>query len=214
MCLFSTIIFVSLFSGKNALVNVRKIGWIWYFGCNRGWWLLEQKSSTWFRNRTKGPCVYVAQWQAQARVQLSSLQAGPCCMLLARPRHYLTYYVLSSSHCALTSTPAWLRAHKEIACKLSEKFHHTEQRAGQRGQHHNLVKIFSFSDYVKICKNDISRARQHESKFECFDDDMLVSLWTFQSVFWQKLRSHMIVSCYCKLQLCLQTLCFKHSWCL
>ena len=158
MCLFSTIIFVSLFSGKNALVNVRKIGWIWYFGCNRGWWLLEQKSSTWFRNRTKGPCVYVAQWQAQARVQLSSLQAGPCCMLLARPRHYLTYYVLSSSHCALTSTPAWLRAHKEIACKLSEKFHHTEQRAGQRGQHYNLVKIFSFSDYVKICKNDISRA--------------------------------------------------------
>ena len=212
MCLFSTIIFVSLFSGKNALVNVRKIGWIWYFGCNRGWWLLEQKSSTWFRNRTKGPCVYVAQWQAQARVQLSSLQAGPCCMLLARPRHYLTYYVLSSSHCALTSlAPCAQRDCVQTFWKIPSY--------GAAGRPTRPAPQFGEDFFILRLRQNLqewhlSSARQHESKFECFDDDMLVSLWTFQSVFWQKLRSHMIVSCYCKLQLCLQTLCFKHSWCL
>ena len=76
--------------------------------------------------------------------------AGPM-LPAAASRHYLTYYVLSSLR-ARKHTSLALRAHKGIACKLSETFHHTEQRAGQ---HHNLVRIFSFSDYVKICKNDI-----------------------------------------------------------
>ena len=69
-----------------------------------------------------GVCVAVS---SQAPVQLSSLQPGLCCMPRVQPRHYLTYYVLR----ALEHTSSVLRAHKEIACKLSEKFHHTEHRA-------------------------------------------------------------------------------------
>lgn len=94
-----------------------------------------EKFCTWFRNRTKALCV-CGGCQTRHGSHCSSppdLQPGP--VLHAWARHYLTYYVLGARHTALTSTPGpGLRAHKEIACKLSEKFHHTEHRAASAAQ--------------------------------------------------------------------------------
>lgn len=117
--------------------NVRKIGgWIWYFGCNRGWWLLEQKSSVHGLEIEQRPCVCVAAVRpGMARIAALRPICSPDPVLHAWARHYLTYYVLGARHTALTSTPGpGLRAHKEIACKLSEKFHHTEHRAASAAQ--------------------------------------------------------------------------------
>ena len=169
-----------------------------------------EKFCTWFRNRTKALCV-CGGCQTRHGSHCSSptdLQPGP--VLHAWARHYLTYYVLGARHTALTSTPGpGLRAHKEIACKLSEKFHHTEHRAASATI---WWRFFSFSDYVKICKNDISWAHwQHESDllhtldiFMCRCEHSTISVLTkvAESHYRVKLLQHC----------CLQTFNSPHSW--
>ena len=132
-----------------------------------GWWLLEQKSSTWFRNRTKARaagsrCVCGCQLSGSSAALQSSLQPGLCCMPRVQARHYLTYYVLR----ALEHTSSVLRAHKEIACKLSEKFHHTEHRAAWASTtataRTTIWWRFFHSRITSKFARMTSRARQHE----------------------------------------------------
>ena len=97
--------------------------------------------------------------QAPHCVQLSSLQAG-CCMGPGRG-HYLTYYVLVSAECrAHQPAPRSVRTKRLRANFLKNSIIRSMEQPGPdqpvRPAHHNLVRIFSFSDYVKICKYDIS----------------------------------------------------------
>ena len=146
-------------------------------------------------------------------LQLSARSAaGPSAACLGPP----LLNILCARHSALTSTPGpGLRAHKEIACKLSEKFHHTEHRAAwPRPAAPQFGEDFFRSPITSKFASMTSKAHwQHESDllhsgyihvFMCRCEHSIISVLT------KVAESHDRVTLlqHC----CLQTFNSPHSW--
>ena len=104
---------------------------LWYFTCGGPATFEGIRPAAWFA----GPSAF--KWRVWWNMAATAWH-----------QHYLTYYnVLCAGLCWL-GMKLHIYQHKEIACKLSEKFQHTEHGATQ-----STIWRFFGSYYVRTCKD-------------------------------------------------------------